>query len=78
VSAGTVSMTDADPDPGRGARLRRANLRLALVLASIAAVFFAGAIVARYMGGMETGMSVVGLVALVLLVFAVAHHVRDR
>jgi peptidoglycan/LPS O-acetylase OafA/YrhL len=69
-------MTDADPD--RGARLRRANLRLALVLASIAAVFFTGAIVARYMGGMETGMSVVGLVALVLLVFAVAHHVRDR
>jgi peptidoglycan/LPS O-acetylase OafA/YrhL len=69
-------MTDADP--ARGARLRRANLRLALVLASIAAVFFTGAIVARYMGGIETGMSVVGLVALVLLVFAVAHHVRDR
>ena len=71
-----MSMTGADPD--RGARLRRANLRLALVLASIAAVFFAGAIAARYMGGIETGMSVVGLVALVLLVFAVAHHVRDR
>ncbi|MFI4905032.1 MAG: cytochrome oxidase small assembly protein [Burkholderiales bacterium] len=65
-------------DPSRATRQRRANLWLGLVLASIAAVFFAGAIVARYMGGIETGMSVVGLVALVLLVFAVAHHVRDR
>ena len=65
-------------DPSRPARQRRANLRLGLVLGSIAAVFFAGAIVARYMGGMATGMSVVGLLALVLLVFAVAHNVRDR
>jgi H+/gluconate symporter-like permease len=60
------------------ARKRRANVRLALILASIAVTFFAGAIVARYMGGLETGMSILGFVALVLLVFAIVRNVRDR
>jgi uncharacterized membrane protein YoaK (UPF0700 family) len=60
------------------ARQRRANVRLALILASIAAAFFVGAIVARYMGGLETGMSILGFVAFVLLVFAIARNVRDR
>jgi hypothetical protein len=65
--------------PSDGAlRRRRANVRLGLVLASIAATFFAGVIVARYLGGMEFGMSFVGLVALVLLVFAIARNLRDR
>ena len=65
--------------PGEGAeRRRRANVRLGIILASIAATFFAGVIVARYLGGMEFGMSFVGLVALVLLVFAIARNLRDK
>ena len=60
------------------AQQRRANVRLALILGSIAAVFFIGAIVARYMGGLETGMSILGLVALVLLIVAIVRNVRDR
>jgi phage-related holin len=59
-------------------RRRRANVRLAIILASIAATFFAGVIVARYVGGMEFGMSFVGVVALVLLVFAIARNLRDK
>ncbi len=67
------------PEPRKDpAARRRANLRMGVVLASIAATFFAGAIVARYMGGLEMGMSIVGMVALVLLVFAIAHNLRDR
>jgi len=62
----------------RRARQRHANVRLALILASIAAAFFVGAIVARYVGGLEVGMSVLGFVALLLLVFAIARNVRDR
>ena len=61
-----------------GARQRRANVRLASILASIAAAFFVGAIAARYMGGLETGMSILGFVAFVLLIFAIARNVRDR
>ena len=53
-------------------------MRLALILASIAAAFFVGAIVARYMGGLETGMSILGFVAFVLLIFAIVRNVRDR
>jgi len=49
--------------PVEGAeRRRRANVRLAIILASIAATFFAGVIVARYVGGMEFGMSFVGVI----------------
>jgi hypothetical protein len=59
-------------------RRRRANVRLGLVLASIAATFFAGVIVARYVGGIEAGMSFIGLVALVLFVFAISRNLRDR
>jgi hypothetical protein len=53
-------------------------VRLGLVLASIAATFFAGVIVARYVGGIEAGMSFIGLVALVLFVFAISRNLRDR
>ena len=59
-------------------RQRRANLRVALILAAIAVLFFVGAIVARYMGGLETGMSILGLAGLVLMVIAIARNVRDR
>jgi hypothetical protein len=72
------SVQSGDPRADRRARQRHANVRLALILASIAAAFFVGAIVARYVGGLEVGMSVLGFVALLLLVFAIARNVRDR
>ncbi|MEO8848387.1 MAG: cytochrome oxidase small assembly protein [Casimicrobiaceae bacterium] len=59
-------------------RLRHANVRVALILASVAVAFFAGAIVARYIGGLETGMSILGLAGLILLVVALTRNVRDR
>lgn len=74
-----IAMADpADMRPPDGAGRRRANRRLGIVLASIAAAFFAGAIAARYLGGIEVGMSFVGLCALVLFVFAMSRHFRDR
>jgi hypothetical protein len=60
------------------ARQRRANLRVAWILALIAVAFFFGVIVARYMGGLETGMGIVGLAALLLLIFAIVRSIRDR
>lgn len=62
----------------RAARQRRSNVRLALILLSIALMFFVGAIVARYMGGLETGMSILGFSAFMLMIFAIARNVRDR
>ena len=62
----------------RAARQRRSNVRLALILLSIAVMFFVGAIVARYMGGLETGMSILGFSAFMLMIFAIARNVRDR
>lgn len=70
---------NAPTDPrALSARRRASNVRTALILASIAAAFFVGAIVARYMGGLETGMSVLGFIAFLLLIFAIGRNVRDR
>jgi hypothetical protein len=62
--------------PEDGARLRASNLRTALVLLSIAATFFVGVIAAKFMGGYEVGMSVVGFAVFVFLVFAIGRNVR--
>lgn len=59
-------------------RQRRANVRLALILASIAATFFVGSIVARSLGGIEMGMSILGMIALLLMVFAIVRNIRGR
>jgi hypothetical protein len=57
-------------------RLRASNLRTALVLASIAAVFFVGVIAARVFAGPETGVSVLGAVVLLFLVLAIGRNLR--
>jgi hypothetical protein len=69
----SAAAMDVNPD-----KRRRANLRVGLTLGAIAVGFFVAAIGTRYFGGMASGMSVIGLVALVLLVLAIAHNVRDR
>jgi hypothetical protein len=62
--------------PNGPSRLRTSNVRTALVLLSIAATFFVGVIVAKFMGGYEVGMSIVGFAVFVFLVFAIGRNVR--
>ena len=69
------AQTDRD---AQAARQRRSNVRLALILVSIAVAFFVGAIAARYMGGLEAGMSILGFCAFMLMIFAIVRNVRDR
>ena len=61
----------ADP-----ARLRSANVRTAIVLASIAAVFFVGIVVAKFIGDASTGMTVLGAAVLLFLVVAIGRNLR--
>ena len=71
--------TDVTPagDPGASdPRVRRANVRTALVLASIAAVFFLGIVFAKYMGDGSTGMTVLGSGVLLFLVLAIGRNLR--
>jgi hypothetical protein len=80
TTAGRASRTDPNDGPTAPARdpagTRAANVRTALVLASIALTFFFGVIVSKYLGGYETGMSVVGFAVFVFLVFAIGRNLR--
>ncbi len=77
---GRVTRTDENDGPNAPvrdpARIRAANVRTALVLFSIALTFFVGVIASKYMGGYETGMSVVGFAVFVFLVFAIGRNLR--
>lgn len=68
----------ATGDDGKDAaeRLKRTNVRTALVLASIAAVFFAGILAAKMLGDPVTGMSVLGVAVLIFLVFAIGRNLK--
>ena len=55
---------------------RRANLRTALILLSIALVFFGGIIAAQYAGGTTIGIGVLGFGVLGFLLFAIGRSVR--
>jgi hypothetical protein len=55
---------------------RKSNLRTALVLASIAGVFFVGAIASRYLGSPVASIGVVGGAVLLFLVVAIGRHLR--
>ena len=55
-------------------RTRAENVRTALVLASIALVFFGGVIAAKFMGGWTTGMGIVGGAVLIFLAFAIGRN----
>ena len=57
-------------------RAKSANVRTALVLASIALVFFAGIIATKWMGGPTIGIGVMGVAVLVFLVFAIGRNLR--
>jgi len=70
------------PDPTSAAdgaaRLRAANRRTALVLLTIALVFFVGIIATKFMGGPTTGIGVVGSAVLLYLVVAIGRNLRGR
>ena len=64
--------TKADDDR----RTKSANLRTALVFASIALAFFVGIIATKWMGGPAIGIGVMGGAVLVFLVFAIGRNIR--
>jgi len=59
-------------------RRNAANVRTALVFASIAAVFFVGIIVAHAYGGPLVGVAVMGVAVLVFLAFAIGRNLRSK
>jgi hypothetical protein len=83
----TVPATDAAREamhsngttgPDAAARLRSANRKTALVLLTIAFVFFAGIIATKFMGGPATGIGVVGSAVLLFLVVAIGRNLRNK
>jgi K+-sensing histidine kinase KdpD len=68
--------TDPPTKPDDARRLKSANLRTALVFASIALVFFVGIIATKWMGGPTIGIGAMGIAVLVFLVFAIARNLR--
>lgn len=63
------------PDPSKTPeRVRAANVRTALVLASIAVVFFFGIMFARFMGDGESGITVLGIAVMLFLGLAIGRN----
>jgi amino acid transporter len=56
--------------------VRRANVRTALILATIAVVFFLGIVFAKYMGDAPTSMTVLGVAVLLFLLVAIGRNLR--
>jgi len=55
---------------------RRANLRIALTLLSVAALFFGGIIVSQYTGAAAVGIGVLGLSIVGFVVAALGRGIR--
>jgi hypothetical protein len=68
--------TNAPTKADAARRTKSANLRTALVFASIAVVFFCGIIATKWMGGPTIGIGVMGIAVLVFLVFAIGRNLR--
>jgi amino acid transporter len=58
--------------------VRGANLRTALILLSIALVFFFGIIFAKYVGDASTGMTVIGFAVLLFLIVTIGRNLWSR
>lgn len=72
----STTSTMSAPDRDELARRKAANVRTALVLASIAVVFFFGVIVSRYLGSPIASIGVIGGAVLLFLVVAIGRHLR--
>ena len=72
--------TGAMPTPtvDASARLRASNRKTALVLASIAAVFFVGIIASKWIGGPDVGIGVMGAAVLLFLTVAIGRNLRSK
>jgi hypothetical protein len=68
--------SDGSGHPSERDARRAASRRTALVLASIAAVFFAGIILAQYSGSPSVGIGVLGFAILGFLVVAIGRNIR--
>jgi hypothetical protein len=68
--------TNLPTKPDDAQRVRAANLRTALVFASIALVFFLGIIATKWIGGPTVGIGVMGAAILVFLVFTIGRSLR--
>lgn len=69
-----ATVTSKPTQPSQAERQRAANLRTALVLASIAVLFFFGIMAARYVGDGESGMTVLGIAVLLFLGVAIGRN----
>jgi len=58
--------------------VRSANVKTALVLFSIALVFFFGIIFAKFVGDASTGMTVIGFAVLLFLVVTIGRSFRMK
>jgi len=68
-------MPVSKPDDQRNAQ-RGANLRTALILLSIAAVFFGGIIASQYTGGNAVGIGVLGFAIIGFLLVTIGRKLR--
>ena len=59
-------------------RLRASNRRTALILLSIAFVFFTGIIATKWMGGQTIGIGVMGTLILLFLIVAIGRNLRSK
>ena len=59
-------------------RLRAANRRTALILVSIAVIFFLGIVFAKFMGDASTSMTVLGSAVLLFLVLAIGRNIWKK
>ena len=71
-----MARPSAAPAVDAAQRLRASNRRVAWTLASIAAVFFAGIIATRWMGGGTAGIGTMGAAVLLFLVVAIGRNLR--
>jgi len=72
----SADLTPVPEDRAPDARLRSANVRTALVLATIALVFFVGIVFAKFTGDAASSMTVLGAAVLLFLVVAIGRNLR--
>jgi hypothetical protein len=70
-----IRMPVSEPDNQQSER-RGANVRTALILLSIAVVFFGGIIASQYTGGNVVGIGVLGLAIIGFLLITVGRKLR--
>ena len=71
-------MAVSKPDDQQNANRRATNVRTALILLSIAAVFFGGIIASQYTGGNAVGIGVLGFAIIGFLLVTVGRKVRGN